>query len=415
MNACGPMHRISRWTAAGLAAGWVTFAGAADGGAPAAADRAYGWRGDGSGVFPDATPPLAWSDTSNVAWKVAVGGGYSSPVVVGARVLVASEPDQVVCLNVAEGKLLWSKTTTAADLPEAERANVGDFYHDGTSGNAAATPASDGTRAFMVFGNGLVTALDLKSGARVWLRHIATQPKSMEGRSASPILAGGALLVHLTALFALAPATGQIVWTQPTASDAYGTPVATRLGDVDVVVTPCGDLVRVADGKVLCSDIGMTKFSSPIVQRDIACFGDDTCVAAQLPAVHTGRVASAKELWTDNAPGQIYSSPVLWHDRLYAVTGDGKLTVFDTKTRTHTEQTLDLAAGGGEATVYASVTLAGKHLFVSDNQGVTAVLKADGEATLVGLNRLSEGAGGTPAFAGSRIFVRAGESLYCLK
>lgn len=407
-------HRRFGWAAAGLTAGWTLLAGAAPGNAPAGG-QACGWRGDGSGVFPDSTPPLAWSETNHVAWKVEVGGGYASPVVVGERVLVASEPDKIVCLNVADGQLLWSKTTTAADLPESARADVGDFYHDGTSGNAAATPASDGARVFMVFGNGLVTALDLGTGARIWLRHIATQPKSMEGRSASPVLAGGRLIVHLSDLFALDPATGQVAWTQPEAGDAYGTPAATRLEEVDAVITPRGDLVRVSDGKVLCSDIGTAKFSSPIVRHGIACFADDTCVAAKLPAVNTGRVAAARELWTDGAPGQVYSSPVLWDDRFYAVTGDGTLVVFDTKNRTHAEKSLKLAAGGGDATVYASLTLAGKHLFASDNQGVTVVLKTDRETTLVGINRLSEGSGGTPAFAGSRIFMRAGERLYCIK
>src|SRR5690606_9970262 len=41
------------------------------------------WRGpDANGVAPEADPPLEWSDTKNVRWKVEVPGrGSSSPIV----------------------------------------------------------------------------------------------------------------------------------------------------------------------------------------------------------------------------------------------------------------------------------------------------------------------------------------------
>ncbi|MEI8242684.1 MAG: PQQ-binding-like beta-propeller repeat protein, partial [bacterium] len=96
-----------------VATGMILLAGlAAEGnGSPANAPAAVqpaGWRGDGTGQHPSATPPLGWSDTSNVAWKATVGGSYSSPVVVGDRVMVTAEPDRVLCLNVGDGKVLWS-------------------------------------------------------------------------------------------------------------------------------------------------------------------------------------------------------------------------------------------------------------------------------------------------------------------
>ena len=39
-------------------------------GALGAADTTMGWRGDGTGYFPHATPPTEWGDGSNIAWKV---------------------------------------------------------------------------------------------------------------------------------------------------------------------------------------------------------------------------------------------------------------------------------------------------------------------------------------------------------
>src|SRR5262249_59905300 len=61
---------------------------------PAAdADRYWGqWRGPGAtGVSRVANPPVEWSETKNVRWKVEIPGrGSASPVVWGDRVFVAT-------------------------------------------------------------------------------------------------------------------------------------------------------------------------------------------------------------------------------------------------------------------------------------------------------------------------------------
>src|SRR5688572_23738632 len=50
------------------------------------------WRGpNGNGIAPSADPPLEWSETRNVRWKVEVPGrGLASPVVWGDRIFVTS-------------------------------------------------------------------------------------------------------------------------------------------------------------------------------------------------------------------------------------------------------------------------------------------------------------------------------------
>src|SRR5262245_66498589 len=48
------------------------------------------WRGPlGTGVAPDAQPPVEWSETKNIRWKrVLPGKGHSSPVVWGERIFL---------------------------------------------------------------------------------------------------------------------------------------------------------------------------------------------------------------------------------------------------------------------------------------------------------------------------------------
>src|SRR5688500_8480970 len=66
-----------------------------------------GPRGDGTSLETDL--PTRWSDTENVAWKVAIpGNGHSSPVVLGDRVFLTSalESNQervLICLDRRSG------------------------------------------------------------------------------------------------------------------------------------------------------------------------------------------------------------------------------------------------------------------------------------------------------------------------
>src|SRR5437868_10996962 len=50
------------------------------------------WRGPlANGVSPRANPPIHWSETNNVRWKIALPGkGHSSPIVFGDSVYVLS-------------------------------------------------------------------------------------------------------------------------------------------------------------------------------------------------------------------------------------------------------------------------------------------------------------------------------------
>jgi outer membrane protein assembly factor BamB len=86
----------------------------------AGADGRIGFRGDGTGSFPDANPPVKWSATENVIWKTPMPGrSNSAPIVVGDRIFTCSEPGTLLCVSSTEGKILWSDTVTYFDyVPE---------------------------------------------------------------------------------------------------------------------------------------------------------------------------------------------------------------------------------------------------------------------------------------------------------
>src|SRR4051812_34549688 len=79
-------------------------------------ERPFGWRGDGSGRFPGATPVTEWSPTKNVRWSTLVGRSYSSPIVTGEFVFVTSEPDLLLCILRKGGTVQWKSSLTPAAL-----------------------------------------------------------------------------------------------------------------------------------------------------------------------------------------------------------------------------------------------------------------------------------------------------------
>ena len=62
------------------------------------------WRGPlATGVAPDANPPLEWSETKNVKWKIAIPGrGTSTPIIWGDRVFSAQEVEEMKAFETGE-------------------------------------------------------------------------------------------------------------------------------------------------------------------------------------------------------------------------------------------------------------------------------------------------------------------------
>ena len=86
-----------------------------------------GWRTDGTGRYLAAEPPTTWSAQENVAWKVKLPGkSNGSPIVVGERIFVVSDPAEVLCLNAADGEIVWRKRVIGP-MPGNNPKNVGDI------------------------------------------------------------------------------------------------------------------------------------------------------------------------------------------------------------------------------------------------------------------------------------------------
>ncbi|HLX62800.1 MAG TPA: PQQ-binding-like beta-propeller repeat protein [Planctomycetota bacterium] len=380
----------------------------------------FGFRGDGSGRFPGATPPTEWSAKKNIRWSTAVGRSYSSPILTDKCVLVTSEPNVLLCLDRANGQILWKVESNPADLPdEKSRKGAADYEAPKNgSGMAAATPVTDGKFVYVVFANGIVRAIDL-SGKPQWAAYIDAEQSTGYGRSSSPILCGGKLVVHMTNLYAFDPANGKQLWVNTDATSQYGSPTSFKLGDADLIVTPNGDVVRADNGKSAATGIGLGHNSSPVVSDGVIYFDENAVNATRLNAAFKG-----EELWSASIMGDVFGSPLIDEPRpqgsglLFTATGKGELFAFDTKGKGDQDPVINARALFGEneggPIAYASVTLAGKYLFLNSNQGDTVVLEATREAKQIAKNTLAAGSGASPVFSGKDMYLRAGEKLLCI-
>jgi hypothetical protein len=101
---------------------------------------AFGYRGDNSGRFPEATPCLAWDveKNINIVWRTELPDySCANPVIAGDRVFVNCEPHTLYCLDKKTGKVLWVRDSHIFDLlPEGERAVAKQAWDDSARAGA---------------------------------------------------------------------------------------------------------------------------------------------------------------------------------------------------------------------------------------------------------------------------------------
>ena len=370
---------------------------------PAAAEEIVGWRMDGDGLYPDTQPPTSWSTDESVAWKTAMPAwSNASPVLLedSSLLIVLSEPETILAVATEDGKVAWqdSMGDAVADRGKAHKAN----------GWTSATPVSDGTHIYTLFGSGVVSAHDTQ-GERRWAR-LVEQPKHRWGHSASPVLGGGRLIVHVRDLIALDPETGEEAW-RVESEVKWGSPVIARIAGTDVVITPSGDVFRADSGERVAQEIGGVEYSTPVVQDGMIYFIEKAATAVRLPETLDG---SFETVWTSRLKGsRHYASPVIHEGLIYTVSREQHFSIVDAESgELLLERTLDLDSGANSA--YPSLAMAGGHIYLSTENGATVVLAAGKTYSEIARSTI-EGFRSSPVFTENRMYVRAFDHLYCFE
>jgi outer membrane protein assembly factor BamB len=388
------------------------------------------WRFDGRGGFPQIDPPTEWSAQKNILWKTPVPvGGYSSPIVVGDRVFVTGEMGSLACLDLADGKLLWSKDLFSKDSPDIPPEISKGLMRGcgGDSKQSTPTPTSNGRLVFYINAMGLCSCYDL-AGREQWIRVIETA-EDEEHFSASPIFVGDRIIVSWGCLLALDAHDGRTLWKATEALPTHGTPALTTIGDVAVAITPGGDIVRLADGEILCSGLFDSLFTTPWVEGNQVYVVDRESVALELPAVAAPGMKPTVR-WKTRLKGEFMASPILHDGLLYSIeSAKYRLHILDARTgellTARREQ--DETAPGEKLEpgpkvdglapakfAYASPVAVGGRCYVFDDAGHAAVLKLGRQYQPGQVNQLDDALVGTPFFVANRIILRGSKAVYCI-
>ncbi len=219
------------------------------------------------------TAPKEWPKTLTQKWKVSVGQGDSSPVLVRDKIYVFGRVggDEVLqCLDAATGNELW-KDKYEALPPTGASAGPGGIHK-----GPRATPAV-GAGKVCTFGvRGTVSCVDAATGKLAWRKDTKGYP--MFFTASSPLIADGKCIVFhggsgTGKISAYDLANGDEKWTWTGESPSYGSPTLMTVDGTKMLVTLTqSSLVGIglADGKQLWKVPFSAKYnnSTPIVNRD---------------------------------------------------------------------------------------------------------------------------------------------------
>lgn len=399
------------------------------------------WRGPvATGVAPHGEPPLTWSETRNVRWKVPVAGrGHGSPVVWADRLFLLTS---VLATPIGDGDsndgvtpsgprrftVLAIDRATGATLWEREA--VAQVPHEGTHPDgswASASAATDGEVVVAHFGSRGLYVYDL-DGTPLWSKDLGDMTTRRGfGEGSSPVLAGDVLVVNWdhegeSFIVALDKASGGELWRRERDEvTSWSTPLIVEEGGRQQVVVSATERVRAYDletGEPVWEAGGQTVNAIPSpVHRNGLVYATSGFRGSALQAI---RLAGAKGdltgteavAWSYDRDTPYVPSPLLYGDRLYFLKGNsGILTSVDADTG---EVLFGPERLDGIEGVYASPVGATDRVYIVGRGGDTVVLRHGDAFEVLAINTLDDDFSASPAVAGDEIYLRGAEHLYCL-
>ena len=401
------------------------------------------WRGPTrNGISNETNLPVKWSQTENVLWKLpmpALSG--STPIVWGDRIFlnVANAlPDtravdngpgaslHLWCVDRAKGTILWQRDLGSGNRMQRKQ------------NQSTPSPVTDGTTVWVMTGTGILKAFDF-AGKELWTRDIQADYGRFGlnwGYGSSPLLHGDSLFVQVlhgmrtddpSYLLRIDTATGKTVWRveRPTnarveSPDSYTTPAVLQYaGNTEIVLTG-GDVVTGhdpatgkelwrADGLNPTNDANYRIVASPVTFDDLIIAPTRERPMLVLKAGGRGDVTKSHLLWTfDNGPD--VPTPVTDGTHVYVINDRGIMFCLEARTGREIYGRQRLRPG----TYSGSPVLADGRIYITNEDGVTSVVKAGPQFQLLSENEFDDYTLSSPAVSNGRIYFRTTKFLWAI-
>jgi len=401
------------------------------------------WRGPTrNGISNETNLPVKWSQTENVLWKLpmpALSG--STPIVWGDRIFlnVANAlPDtravdngpgaslHLWCVDRAKGTILWQRDLGSGNRMQRKQ------------NQSTPSPVTDGTTVWVMTGTGILKAFDF-AGKELWTRDIQADYGRFGlnwGYGSSPLLHGDSLFVQVlhgmrtddpSYLLRIDTATGKTVWRveRPTnarveSPDSYTTPAVLQYaGNTEIVLTG-GDVVTGhdpatgkelwrADGLNPTNDANYRIVASPVTFDDLIIAPTRERPMLVLKAGGRGDVTKSHLLWTfDNGPD--VPTPVTDGRHVYVINDRGIMFCLEARTGREIYGRQRLRPG----TYSGSPVLADGRIYITNEDGVTSVVKAGPQFQLLSENEFDDYTLSSPAVSNGRIYFRTTKFLWAI-
>ena len=381
------------------------------------------FRGPGASGLSEAKGVPAKISKANIKWSRALPGtGHSSPVLWGDTVfLTATDEDSggvryIMALDAKNGEEKWRNKQTFG-IYRQHRFN--DF--------SSSTPCCDGKGVFVTWTSpkGVeVVALD-HSGKQRWKKMLG-KFYAKHGSSASPVLAGGTLIIGshgengASFIVGLDPENGEEKWKIKRDSNdkgAYSTPVTRRAHDgiLELVFSSTSHGITAlnpADGKIRWEhDAGFSQrcVGGPVISGNTIFVAAGSGQGGKESAVVNVSDGKPRIAWEAGLKGLPYVPTGLSFKGLMFLLNDGGIM---TCRRANDGKILWQERVVGPP--YSSPVCVNDKIYCCSKEGELNVLLASDKLEPISSFKFPEGIYATPAVVGGNIFIRTFSKLYCI-
>ena len=390
------------------------------------------WRGPNLNSTSDETNlPVKWGPQENIAWKLPLPAwSGATPIIWGDHIF----------LNVSDGGgalHLWSVDRRVPKVEWKKFLSDGD-HKERKQNMSSPSPVTDGKNVWAMTGTGMLRAFDF-DGNEIWTRDIQKDYGRFGlnwGYASSPLLYEDSLYVQVlhgmrtrdpSYVLRVDKKTGKTLWRVERhtpavveSPDSYSTPIIAKSGSEIQLVVLGGDVVTGHDLKTGEEVWRMTGFN-PTNDRNYrtiasAVYADGVVYApTRERPLQAFRIGGRGDITRTNLLFQFNNgpdvpTPVVDGKYFYSVNDRGIVWCLDAKTGEQIYGRERMKPG----TYSASPILADGKIYITNEDGLTTVLRAGPRFEILAENNMNDYCLSTIAVSEGQLFLRTAQALYAI-